>query len=700
MLSNSYFLVFLLLLTQQIRNQICAENGTNGPAGSAQEEGDRPVTNKQVHFFESIDEEKSDDRDGAGAATPKQKLGHMRVDKQGEVTYKRVTSNAITSAIQLGIEYSIQSLVKKEKQDVLVSDYKVIEKVPFPSRGSQTTLPHDYKNFHFETYYPNVFRYLRELYEINSSEFLESICYKPLKELGNPGKSGSLFYVSKDDKYIIKTVQKNEAEFLRTLLQGYVLNIHQNPKTFLSKFFGLFSYKSSGKTIRLLVMNNLLPTSIVMHHKFDLKGSSLNRFASETEKLKDEPTLKDLDFDEEFEKGIILDAHVYDNLIGIIERDVRVLESHRITDYSLLLGVHNIDRKIAECCKDSGKHQCATSDCEEQGRKLYSAASLKESWKSFQLDFNTSKGPYREGGVPAKNADGHRLLIFIGIIDILQKYGWIKWTEHKLKSISHESKSISVVDPKEYAKRFKKHMREKVFRKAPECEKEKDNIICRNKAETGTLNHVQDKKDQGVPVKIKENAKTVQIEEKVKTVKEPVKEPVKIDEKAPECEKEEEKENIICRNKAETNGPLNSVQDRKDQGVPVKIKEKVKPVKEPVKIDEKAPGCEIEKKEDHIICRNEDETYGTLKYVQDRKDREAIIISKLDVAISKRKQLVGTTLLNYFIEKIAKKEGFKRIKLVVIRGKENEAETNFYKKAGFKYVGDSILMKLELNKRN
>ena len=49
------------------------------------------------------------------------------------------------------------------------------------------------------------------------------ICDKALFELSNPGASGSLFYVSSNDEFIIKTVQKKETEFLQKLLPGYYL---------------------------------------------------------------------------------------------------------------------------------------------------------------------------------------------------------------------------------------------------------------------------------------------------------------------------------------------------------------------------------------------------------------------------------------------------------------------------------------------
>lgn len=72
-------------------------------------------------------------------------------------------------------------------------------------------------------------------------------------------------------------------------------------------------------------MNNLLPQSITMHAKFDLKGSTYKRFASKSECSKLNPTLKDLDFNEEFKNGIVLDSPTYDVLMDIIKRDCLVI---------------------------------------------------------------------------------------------------------------------------------------------------------------------------------------------------------------------------------------------------------------------------------------------------------------------------------------------------------------------------------------
>lgn len=53
---------------------------------------------------------------------------------------------------------------------------------------------------------------------------------EPLIELTNPGASGSLFYLTSDDEFIIKTVQHKEAKFLQRLLPGYYMVRDQNPE--------------------------------------------------------------------------------------------------------------------------------------------------------------------------------------------------------------------------------------------------------------------------------------------------------------------------------------------------------------------------------------------------------------------------------------------------------------------------------------
>ena len=83
----------------------------------------------------------------------------------------------------------------------------------------------------------------------------------------------------------------------------------------------------SDKTnIRVVIMNNILPSDIPIHEKYDLKGSLYKRKASRQERLKAHPTFKDLDFLEEHPDGIILDDRHYDNIISSIRRDCLVID--------------------------------------------------------------------------------------------------------------------------------------------------------------------------------------------------------------------------------------------------------------------------------------------------------------------------------------------------------------------------------------
>ncbi|KAG2462895.1 PSMD4 ATPase, partial [Polypterus senegalus] len=260
----------------------------------------------------------------------------------------QTTSSALKGAVQLGIAHTVGGLAQKAERDVLMQDFYVVESTFFPGEGSNLTPAHHYGDFRFKTYAPVAFRYFRELFGIRPDDYLYSLCNEPLIELSNPGASGSVFYVSSDDEFIIKTVQHKEAEFLQKLLPGYYMNLNQNKRTLLPKFYGLYCMQAGGKNIRLVVMNNLLPRSVRMHLKYDLKGSTYKRRASAKEREKKLPTFKDLDFINDIPDGLFLDSDMHNALCKTIQRDCLVLQSFKIMDYSLLVGIHNLDQAQRE----------------------------------------------------------------------------------------------------------------------------------------------------------------------------------------------------------------------------------------------------------------------------------------------------------------------------------------------------------------
>ncbi|XP_059614711.1 phosphatidylinositol 4-phosphate 5-kinase type-1 alpha isoform X2 [Phlebotomus argentipes] len=424
------------------------------------------------------------------------KIGHRRVGEGGEITYKKIQTSQIMGSIQLGIQHTVGSLASKPKRDLLMMDFWEIETISFPPEGSSITPAHHYSEFRFKIYAPIAFRYFRDLFGIQPDDFMMSMCSQPLRELSNPGASGSIFYLTDDDEFIIKTVQHKEGEFLQKLLPGYYMNLNQNPRTLLPKFFGLYCFQCNSKNVRLIVMNNLLPSYVRMHLKYDLKGSTYKRRANKAEKEKKSPTYKDLDFMEHHPNGIFLEADTYNALIKTIQRDCRVLESFKIMDYSLLVGVHNLDLSLKDKqeeknaqLRESEDFQADTSldgagdERDRRERRSGGATALNRSrsvnrqrlvahstaMESIQaasepIDDEDDVPP---GGIPARSEKGERLLLFIGIIDILQSYRLKKKLEHTFKSIIHDGDTVSVCRPSFYAQRFQDFMAKTVFKKIP-----------------------------------------------------------------------------------------------------------------------------------------------------------------------------------------------------------------------------------------
>uniref|UniRef100_A0A3Q3X9E6 PIPK domain-containing protein n=1 Tax=Mola mola TaxID=94237 RepID=A0A3Q3X9E6_MOLML len=391
----------------------------------------------------------------------KKTIGHRGIDPTGETTYKKTTSSALKGAIQLGITHTVGSLSQKPERDVLMQDFEVVESIFFPSEGSNLTPAHHYGDFRFKTYAPVAFRYFREMFGIRPDDYMYSLCNESLIELSNSGASGSLFYLSNDDEYIIKTVQHKEAEFLQKLLPGYFMNLNQNKRTLLPKFYGLYCVQAAGKNIRIVVMNNLLPSSVQMHLKFDLKGSTYKRRASAKEREKAVPTYKDLDFMQSMQEGLLLEGDKYNAVCKTIHRDCLLLQSFKIMDYSLLVGIHNLDQAREQASEEAVAG--AADQRRPQGQKsLYSTAIEAIQAEAGMGSLDTED---KTGGIPAWNSKGERLLVYIGIIDILQSYRLVKKLEHSWKALVHDGDTVSVHKPGFYAERFEKFMCNVVFRK-------------------------------------------------------------------------------------------------------------------------------------------------------------------------------------------------------------------------------------------
>ncbi|XP_009951836.1 PREDICTED: phosphatidylinositol 4-phosphate 5-kinase type-1 beta-like [Leptosomus discolor] len=211
-------------------------------------------------------------------------------------------------------------------------------------------------------------------------------------------------------------------------------------------------------------MNNVLPRALKMHFTYDLKGSTYKRRASRKEREKSNPTFKDLDFLQDMHEGLYFDSETHSALMKTLQRDCRVLESFKIMDYSLLLGIHILNSNMKE---KEGESSQSTSDTKRPGgqKVLYSTAmesiqGLRKSGDSVATETTNTMG-----GIPAKSHKGEKLLLFMGIIDILQSYRLMKKLEHSWKALVYDGDTVSVHRPSFYADRFLKFMSTRVFKK-------------------------------------------------------------------------------------------------------------------------------------------------------------------------------------------------------------------------------------------
>ncbi|ONK78419.1 uncharacterized protein A4U43_C02F18570 [Asparagus officinalis] len=385
--------------------------------------------------------------------------------KQGETISKGHKNYDLMLNLQLGIRHAVGKHGPPSTLDLKSSAFDPKEKVwtKFPPEGSKHTPPHQSCDFKWKDYCPLVFRTLRKLFKVDPGDYMLSICGSDaLRELSSPGKSGSFFYLTNDDRYMIKTVKKSEVKVLLRMLPAYYNHVRAFENTLVTKFFGLHCVKLTGaaqKKVRFVIMGNLFCTEYVIHRRFDLKGSSLGRTTNKPESEIDEnTTLKDLDLSFIFR----LQRAWFQEFCRQVDRDCDFLEQERIMDYSLLVGIHFRESSASEEAVKTEDNVMRTPRLlREDGMHLLCDP---KRLATVRLGINL---PARVEQVVRRSSDSESTLIgeptgeffdvilFFGIIDILQDYDISKKLEHAYKSIQYDATSISAVDPKQYAKRFK-----------------------------------------------------------------------------------------------------------------------------------------------------------------------------------------------------------------------------------------------------
>ncbi|KAL5562807.1 hypothetical protein UlMin_032554 [Ulmus minor] len=417
--------------------------------------------------------------------------------------------------LQLGIRYTVGKITPVPVREVRSSDFgdRARIRMYFPRKGSQFTPPHDSVDFYWKDYCPMVFRNLREMFKLDAADYMMSICGDDgLRELSSPGKSGSIFYLSHDDRFVIKTLKKSELKVLLKMLPNLYHHVGEHENTLITKFFGLHRIKLRGvRKVRFVVMGNMFYTELRIHRRYDLKGSTHGRFTNK-DKISQNTTLKDLDLNYEFHMDKLLRASLFKQIL----LDSMFLESQQIIDYSLLVGLHFRAPEQLKSLEPPGsmpnRESLPSDNGENSQDDLLQIPPNGLLLVTHEPSSSTAPGPHIRGkplkaysmgdrevdvllpgtgrlrvqlgvNMPAKANrqllhmeeddstevelfEVYDVVLYLGIIDILQEYNIRKKLEHKYKSMRFDPMSVSVVEPHLYARRFISFL-EKVFPELP-----------------------------------------------------------------------------------------------------------------------------------------------------------------------------------------------------------------------------------------
>jgi 1-phosphatidylinositol-4-phosphate 5-kinase len=423
-----------------------------------------------------------------------------------------------------------QNFFNRQNRDIDVSDdessvadldfdifYAKTLKIPISSATncSDTEMNHHIANI--RSYAPNAFRKLRTRFGVSESSFLTSILDRgPYVSFQSNSKgaarAGGFFFFTRDGAYMIKTIKKAEVKAILNMLPKYYNFMKLNSRrSLLTRFCGLYSIQLGEENAIhdeeerfFLIMNSVFPAEggKFISERYDLKGSTVGRECSkeERETKGSFAVLKDLDLAKEVEViksvsksfqipgyGICIGPTAKASLLEQLRRDLSLLVECSVMDYSLLVGVVNMEANDdTPQHPDIHRHVAnVKSNYDDNTRNemhvllntlsapihLLCAPGLFICQKGYNLARNTLSTvltlplPYYGAGVcgvdggalsiiPGKRL-GKRAVYYLGVIDFLQPWTAQKVLERELKSvIGYDKTQISCIDPKEYADRF------------------------------------------------------------------------------------------------------------------------------------------------------------------------------------------------------------------------------------------------------
>ena len=166
---------------------------------------------------------------------------------------------------------SSEDYAKMDKHKLKYSENTQIQTAKLPRKVK----PHKVE---MTEYAPLAFEQLRKRFGISNKNYLQSLSELSGDGMVGDGKSGMLFFFTRDRRYVLKTVKPNEMDVFikthptgtdKTMLEAYGCHMHTNPDSLLCRYLGLYRFRLGprGKSseIFLVCMQNSFDTQVVLH---------------------------------------------------------------------------------------------------------------------------------------------------------------------------------------------------------------------------------------------------------------------------------------------------------------------------------------------------------------------------------------------------------------------------------------------------
>ncbi|XP_029833427.2 phosphatidylinositol 5-phosphate 4-kinase type-2 alpha isoform X4 [Ixodes scapularis] len=382
----------------------------------------------------------------------------------------------LLSVFMWGVNHTINGLTHVNIPVMLMpDDFKSYTKIKVDNHHfNKENMP---SHFKVKEYCPLVFRNLRERFGIDDVDYMNSLTKSQAIAVDSPGRSGAKFYQSYDRLFIIKTLLSEEVEQMHVLLKEYhPYVVERHGKTLLPQYLAMYRLTVEGAETYLVVIRNIFSSYLNVHVKYDLKGSTVDREASEKEREKNIPTLKDNDLVKDGTK-VHVGTDAKERFLEMLTADVNFLAQMNVMDYSLCLGIHDVERAEQEaiererqealmeeadnCTGGSDAMPPSEEDEDSAGSGLGDAVPTppdspggrrNELGRISNGMFNPARDIYAISsleGAPKKE------VYFMALVDVLTHYGVKKRTAQAAKTMKHGAGAeISTVHPEQYAKRF------------------------------------------------------------------------------------------------------------------------------------------------------------------------------------------------------------------------------------------------------